>query len=84
MKQQWPKRDPINGRMLCENCYNCMHHIKEAITGRKISNCNAGGCECICLELNAEVVPKKTKFRRMPSHEALEGMCKAFGAIEIK
>ena len=43
--QEWPKLDPITGRMICRSCWNLIHHRKTQ-QGQLVHACD-GECDCV-------------------------------------
>ena len=41
----WPKLDPITGRMICRSCWNHIHQ-KRNIFGQLVEACD-GECDCV-------------------------------------
>lgn len=52
-------RRDFTGRMLCDHCWCGMHELNkiDPVTGKtkmKIPNCLGHGCECLCIQVQAQ------------------------------
>lgn len=68
----WPRLDPITGRMICENCWNHVHTVRDAF-GRTRHSC-MGECDCVhrSEETWAAIEKAKVKSNRIALRKNLQ------------
>ena len=76
MQNDWPKLDPITGRMICRSCWNHIHH-KRNLYGQLVEACD-GECDCVhrSKETGAAIERQKQRQNRRELKKTLQEQLK--------
>ena len=65
-EEVWPREDPITKRMICQDCWNGLHQVKEKFnhaTGKFTGRTCVAYCRCACREQDAQAIADEANKR---------------------